>query len=267
MVLRGARLTMLVFAASTLAPAQRVISAKSGLIYFVQGRAAIESNGEGGVEGSGPLTTGDVLRQLRTGETLFTERGRAEVLLNPGTVLRLGDRSRLRMDDVRITDACVSILSGSAVVTVSSLPKPDRVELNLGGSVVILSHVGVYRFDANGSQARLRVYNGQAEVHRGTASAAVIVKHGRAVDLDDLQIARFDTKEIDSLQRWAELRSRTPGPRGLRPVPPRFGQRPGVAQPQQPGGFQMSDISPGVDFSGSPVLSNQNASTSSGPGH
>lgn len=258
MVLRGARLTMLVLAAATLASAQRVISAKSGLIYFVQGRAS--------VEGIGPLTSGDALRQLRAGETLFTERGRAEVLLNPGTVLRLGDRSRLRMDDVRITDACVSILSGSAVVTISSLPKPDRVELNLGGSVVILSHAGVYRFDANGSQARLRVYIGRAEVHRGTALATVIVKHGRAVDLDDLQIARFDTKQTDSLERWAEARSRTPGPRGLRPVPPRFGRGPSVAQPQQPGGFQTSEISPSVDFSGSPVLTNQNASTSGGPG-
>jgi hypothetical protein len=259
MVLRGARLTMLVLAATTLAPAQRVISAKSGLIYFVQGRAAIESHGEGG----GPLTAGDVLRQLRAGETLFTERGRAEVLLNPGTVLRLGDRSRLRMDDLRITDACASLLSGSAVVTVNYLPKPDRVELNLGGSVVILSHVGVYRFDANGSRARLRVYNGRAEVHRGTASPAVLVKHGRAVDLDDLQIARFDTKQTDSLQRWAELRSRTPGPRGLRPVPPRFGRGTGVPQPQQPGGFQMSESSPILS---NPAMPNPTQSNPANPG-
>jgi ferric-dicitrate binding protein FerR (iron transport regulator) len=258
MVLRGARLTMLVLAATTLAPAQRVISAKSGLVYFVQGRAF--------VEGGGPLTSGNVLRQLRAGETLFTERGRAEVLLNPGTVLRLGDRSRLRMDDVRITDACVSILSGSAVVTVNYLPKPDRVELNLGGSVVILSRAGVYRFDTNGSQTRLRVYNGRAEVHRGTASAALIVKHGRAVDLEDLQIARFDTKQTDSLERWAELRSRTPGPGGLRPVPPRIGRSAGAPQSQQPGGFQTSEISPGVDFSGSPVYSNQNGPGPNGPG-
>jgi hypothetical protein len=241
MVRPGARLTMLVLATASLAPSQKIVSAKSGLVYFVQGRAWVDN---------GQLHSGEIVRQLRDGETLYTERGRAEVLLNPGTVLRLGDMSRLRMDDVRLTDSCVSILAGSVVVTVKVLPKPDRVALRIGGGVVVLTHPGVYRFDSGKydvNQARLRVYDGRAEAHRGSAAAdvavgTVMVKHGKSVVLDGLQVAKFDIKDTDALQRWAEARARTPQRRGLQPIPPRLGTA-ASAQPQKPGGFQ-GDSSP-----------------------
>ncbi len=240
---------MVVLATAALAPAQRVISAKSGLVYFVQGRAWVDN---------GQLRSGEITRQLRDGETLYTERGRAEVLLNPGAVLRLGEVSRLRMDDVRITDSCVSLLSGSAVVTVKILPKGDRVELHIGGGVVFLRHPGVYRFDSGKydvNQARIRVYSGRAEVHRGTAAAKLLVGAGRSVMLDDLQLASFDTKETDALQVWAETRSRTPAPRGLRPIPPRMDSRVGVPRPQTQGALEASQRSLSADSSGGPILS------------
>ena len=90
------------------------------------------------------------------------ERSGAEILLNPGTVLRLGDMSRLRMDDVKITDACVSLESGSAVVTVNYILKTDHVRVVAGDSVIVMKQAGVYRLDV--TQGRLRVFSGLAEV-------------------------------------------------------------------------------------------------------
>ena len=139
-----------------------------------------------------------------------------EVLLNPGIILRLGEMSRLHMDDVKLTDACVSLESGSAVVTVNYIVKTDRIRLIAGGSVIVMKQEGVYRLDAG----RLRVFNGKAEVRRD-GSATVIVKRGRAVDLDDgLSVAKFNLKDIDALERWANARSRRPIRRGLGPQPP-----------------------------------------------
>jgi hypothetical protein len=198
--------------------AQRVISAKSGLVFFVQGRVSVED---------GPLSSGEHFRQLKNGESLSTQRGRAEVLLNPGIVLRLGDMSRLHMDDVKLTDACVSLESGSAVVTVNYILKVDRIRLISGGSVILMKQPGVYRLDAG----RLRVFKGKAEVRRDDGSAAsVTVKRGQAVDLDDgLEIAKFNVKDTDALQRWASARSaRMPVPRGFGLRPPPLGlDRPG----------------------------------------
>jgi hypothetical protein len=134
-----ARLIVLMLAGAASVLGQRVISAKAGFVSFVQGRASVEG---------GSLKTGEAFRQLKNGESLSTERGRAEILLNPGTFLRLGDMSRLRMDDVKITDACVSLESGAAVVTVNNMPKTDHFRVVSGGSVIVIRQAGVYRLDA-----------------------------------------------------------------------------------------------------------------------
>jgi len=214
MVPPKARLIILVLAGAVVhagaAFAQRVISAKAGFVFFVQGRVSVEG---------GRLKTGESYRQLKDGESLSTERGRAEVLLNPGVVLRLGDMSRLRMDDVNLTDACVSLESGSAVVTVNDILKTDRFRLIAGGSVIVMKQAGVYRLDAG----RLRVFSGRAEVRRDGGPAKVIAKRGQAVDLGDgLNVAKFDLKDTDALQRWANARSFRLIPRGfgLRAEPP-----------------------------------------------
>jgi len=214
LVLGGA----VVFAGAALA--QRVISAKAGLVFFVQGRVAVEG---------GLLSAGEHFRQLKNGESLSTQRGRVEVLLNPGVVLRMGDMSRLHMDDVKLTDACVSLESGSAVVTVSYILKTDLVRLLAGGSVIVMKREGVYRLDV--AQGRLRVFSGRAEVRRDDGSAAKItVRRGQAVSLDDgLKITQFDVKDTDGLQRWASARSSrmlVPRGSGLRP-PPLGVDRPG----------------------------------------
>jgi hypothetical protein len=200
--------------------AQRVISAKSGFVLYVQGRVSVEGSS---------LKTGESYRQLNDGESLSIERGRAEVLLNPGTILRLGDMGRLHMDDVKLTDACVSLESGSAVITVNHILKTDRIRLLAGGNVILMKQEGVYRLDMgrlDAAQGRLRVFSGLAEVGRDGSPAMVAVKRGQAVSLDDgLTIARFDPKETDSLQRWANARSRALAPRtfGPRLQPPRVG--------------------------------------------
>src|SRR5271170_4978931 len=206
MVPPNARLIVVVLASAAMALGQKVISAKAGFVFYVQGRVSAAS---------GVLSTGEHFLQLKDGESLSTERGRVEVLLNPGIVLRLGDMSRLRMDDVKLTDACVSLEAGSAVVTVNYILKTDRIRLVAGGSVIVMKQPGVYRLDV--AQGRLRVFSGHAEVRRegDPENAKVTVKRGQAVALDDgLKLAKFDVKETDMLQRWANARSRMPVRRG-----------------------------------------------------
>jgi hypothetical protein len=111
-----------------------VISAKAGLVYFVLGRVSIV--------GGEQLASGSQNRQLHNGEILFSEAGRAEVLLNAGTVLRIGEMTQLRMDNAELADTRVSIEAGSAVVTVSQIPKFARVAIHVGGVVVALKTLG-----------------------------------------------------------------------------------------------------------------------------
>ncbi len=118
MLRHGVRLAIFALAAGGVAIAQDVISAQAGLVYFVEGQVSIS----GGVR----LKAGAKLHQLKADETLFVERGRAEVLLNPGTVLRLGPMSRIRMDSTELTDTRISMEDGSAVITVNQAPAGSR---------------------------------------------------------------------------------------------------------------------------------------------
>ncbi len=73
----GAWLTILVLAAAGSMFAQRVVSAKAGLVNCVLRPVT--------VVGSGWLDVGSVDRQLKDGEVLSSDcGGRAEVMLNPG---------------------------------------------------------------------------------------------------------------------------------------------------------------------------------------
>lgn len=204
----GARLVVVVLAAASVGLAQDIISAKAGLVYFVQGRVSIV--------GSGRLASGAINRQLNEGETLIAEHGRAEVLLNPGTVLRVGDNTRIRMDGVQLTDTRVSVEAGSVVVTVEQPPKLDRVEIHAGGSIIEPKSSGIYRINAE--PACLRVYNGEADVFRDDDPWKTVAKRGQAVSLDDLQLTKFDADDADSLQVWAEKRGPAPLARPRTPI-------------------------------------------------
>ena len=197
----GIGFTLLTLIAAGAITAQPVISTKAGMVFYVEGHVL--------VDGGGPLAGGTVTHQLAQGDVLFTERGRAEILLNPATVLCLSDASRIRMDSAELTDARVSIGGGSAVVTIGRLAKFDRVEIGLGGAFVALTKSGEYRFDASppdGGPPALRVYSGRAEVSRSADASKIIAKQGQSVRLDVMELSRFDPGDADALEAWAQAR-------------------------------------------------------------
>jgi hypothetical protein len=110
---------------------------------------------------------------------------------------------------------------------VNDILKNDRIRLIAAGSEIVLKKPGVYRFDlSDPTQARMRVFNGQAEVRRAGSFEMVSAKRGQAVTLDDgLEVRKFNLKDMDALQVWAAARTRIllPRPFGLRPQPPRIG--------------------------------------------
>jgi hypothetical protein len=85
-----------------------VISARSGLIHYVEGQVYV---GDQLVE-----TKFGVFPEVKENQQLKTEEGRAEVLLTPGVFLRLGENSSFRMITNRLIDTRLEFLSGRAIV-------------------------------------------------------------------------------------------------------------------------------------------------------
>ncbi len=170
-------------ATSIVVSAQSVISAKSGLIHYVEGRAYLNDQLIESKFGEFP--------DLKENQQLRTEEGRAEVLLTPGVFLRLGENSAIRMVTNRLIDTRLELLSGSALVEADELLKDNGVTIVYKDYAIQIQKKGVYRFDSD--PAQLRVYDGMALADLNGKTQEV--KEGRLLSMDSgLQLASFDKK-------------------------------------------------------------------------
>jgi hypothetical protein len=188
-------LVSLIAIASASAWGQSVISAHSGVIHLAEGQVTVDGNDVRQKFGE----FGDV----KTGQTLATQDGRAEVLLTPGVFLRVNENSSFKMTSNKLDDTRIEILSGTAMVQVSELLEGNAITLTSHDVSIALEKKGLYRVDAN--QNRLRVYEGEARVTSATKNTTA--KKGHEVQLDTELVAKsFDTKDTDAFYRWNERR-------------------------------------------------------------
>ena len=190
-------LGVLVLAAGSIAALAQsaVISARSGLIHYVEGQVYV---GDQLVE-----TKFGVFPEVKENQQLRTEEGRAEVLLTPGVFLRLGENSSFRMITNRLVDTRLEFVSGATVVEAEDIGKDNSVTVAYRDATVHPIKKGVYRFDS--AAGELRVYDGLAEVTAGDRTVAV--KEGQSIALDTLAVHRFDKTVTDALNRWSERRA------------------------------------------------------------
>jgi hypothetical protein len=186
--------------------AQKVVSARAGLISYVQGPAF--------VDGERVFLKTARFQQMSNGETLSTGiRGRAELLLAPGVTLRIPDNSAVRMEDTSLADTRISLQRGDALIEIVQLPEGNKIQVELAETTTELARPGLYRLGIaqnasqnSTAQNTLRVYGGEALVRCGDKTADA--KRGMAVDLDSsLTVRKFDRKLTDSLHAWAARRS------------------------------------------------------------
>src|SRR5579864_6539626 len=88
--------------------AQQAISARSGMIHYVEGKAFAGDQQIDEKLGTFP--------QVKENQVFRTTEGRAEVLLTPGVFLRLGENSSFRMITNRLVDTRVEFLTGSMIL-------------------------------------------------------------------------------------------------------------------------------------------------------
>lgn len=184
-------------AMSAMASAQSVISAKSGLIHYVEGQVTLDGK---------PIEVKySQFPEVRENQVLKTEDGRAEVLLNPGVFLRLAENSSFRMVSNRLSDTRVEALSGSMMIEHGEMAKDNAVSLLYKDKSITFLKSGLYRLDAD--QDTFRVYQGEAKVTGPGQS--VVAKQAREVQLGApaLTAMKFDNKDGDEFYRWASRRA------------------------------------------------------------
>ena len=176
--------------------AQEVISARSGMIHYIEGSVYVGNHQVESKFGSFPEVGDNAV--LRT-----TAEGRAEVLLTPGVFLRVGEQSSFRMIDNRLTDTRLEFLSGSVVMEADDLPKDNAVTVVYQGYTLCPVKKGLYRLDS--APPTLHVFDGEMTVaHDGQT---VQVKEGRMLAFESpMAVAKFDKNGFDALDRWSRQR-------------------------------------------------------------
>ena len=180
---------------SVCAVAQSVISARSGLIHYSEGRVLLDDKLVESQFGTFP--------EVKENKILRTEQGRAEVLLNPGVFLRIGENSSFRMITNRLVDTRLEVLSGSAIVEADELVKDNAVTVVYKDATVRVVKKGLYRIDSNPEE--LRVFDGEALVE--AAGRNIQVKEGKVLALNgEYAMDKFDKSTGDALNRWSQRR-------------------------------------------------------------
>ncbi len=178
-----------------------VISAEAGGVNFVDGRVAVTRK----VGRSGLLLKGD---SVKVGDRVSTEtESKAEILLNPGSYIRLGGNSSFEFASTSLEDLQIKLNRGSAmfeVITTNDFTfavKTPKATFNIVKS-------GVYRVDVlEDGTGKIEVWKGKAQI--GDDEDAEIKKGKTAtVGGDDVALAKFDRDERDSLEEWSRNRAK-----------------------------------------------------------
>ncbi len=175
-----------------------VISAKAGAVNYVEGKVSVARQ-----EGkSGYLLKGD---ELEIGDVVSTGAdGRAEILLNPGSFVRLAENSVFEFASTALEDLQLNLKGGSAMLEVIT-DNEFTFAVNTPKAKLFIVKSGVYRVDV------LSDGTGKIEVWKGGANAnGTEIKSGRQATVSGNQTAvvKFDRDDKDALEVWSKSRAK-----------------------------------------------------------
>lgn len=207
--------------ASIAANAQHLISTKAGFVNRVEGKVFIlRADNVDGSKGRASLGT-----QMRDGDRIFTEAGSfAEVLLSPGSYLRVNENSEVRADSTSLTQIRFEVVKGAAIAEVatateqvSTINKNSPLEIVTPHGTVSIAKDGLYRFDLVETNTLVQVRQGELYIgdrDQFLANKAMKVKRGNAVKLTGSPVGKDDVAKVnkdvsDGFDVWSFNRANT----------------------------------------------------------
>ena len=177
-----------------------VVSAKAGVVNLAEGDARVIRARPFAMPET--LISGD---ELQSGDTVKTGKdGRAEILLNPGCYLRLGEQSEFVFLFDSFTSDKLKLLRGSAVLEASAIDSSITVETPKASFEI--ARDGLYRFNV-GADGRAEVAVRKGRVLVGVTT----IKEGKraVVEGGTAAIARLNKRDMDALDEWSKDRAKS----------------------------------------------------------
>ncbi|MCI0661361.1 MAG: FecR domain-containing protein [Acidobacteria bacterium] len=193
--------------------AQHMISTRAGMVNRTQGKVLIVRKEATDESENGQASNGT---QLRDGDKLGTEsRSYAEVLLNPGSYLRLNELSEICTLNTSLTEIRVELIKGSAIIEVGEVDKKSPIEIVTPDGSIFIKKDGLHRVDVKDGKSIIAVRQGEAFL--GTreevlANRAFKVKSGKVTQLGSSSapiLAKINKDLIDDFDTWSFNRAQT----------------------------------------------------------
>ncbi len=178
-----------------------LISAKAGGVNYIEGNVVIAAKNKK----SGYLLKGDT---VEIGDKVSTRAdGKAEILLNPGSYVRLAENSSFEFLTTSLDNLRLKLTRGAAIFEVIAdddfqvAVKTPKAEFSIVSS-------GVYRVNVlEDGSGKIAVWKGKARVGNFDETE---VKAGREATVKGSQvtIAKFDKDNKDALDDWSKTRAK-----------------------------------------------------------
>src|SRR5215208_1669364 len=184
-----------------------VISAKAGGINAITGEASVHSRGPGDWQQLSITDDLDAGDRVRTAND-----GRVEILLNPGSYLRLGGDPVVELSNNSLENLEVRLLRGTAIVEATGA---DDLDLNINISTphtrLAIVRQGLYRLNVVPEDAtELIVRKGRVIL----SDSHTKVKGGNkvifsATNVSVAKLTKEEKKNKDSVETWSKDRAQT----------------------------------------------------------
>ncbi len=184
------------------------ISARAGGVNFVVGDVRVRRG-----EATQTLSAND---EIASGDMLRTGAGgQLEMLLNPGSYLRLAENSEIELTDSSLDNLRLRIVSGTVIVEATGTGGNERplIETATPQTSVAIIRDGLYRI----SVLPATTHTTEVFVRRGRAlviqnAQPVLVRGGkRAIIIGDslIDVASFNRRNKDAFDLWSRERGET----------------------------------------------------------
>jgi hypothetical protein len=162
---------------------------KAGFVNAVEGEANVRLHQQ--TETDKPVQTGP--------------GGRVELLLGPGSFLRLGENSAVVIESNKLTDITMRVLSGTALLESVVIDSRLRTHVKVGPTKVLIGAGGLYRFTAEAAA----VLDGALQIELEGKGLEYRIGKGRQIlgGSDAYQESDIPFNEPDELDRWSARRS------------------------------------------------------------
>ena len=186
------------------------IGAQAGLVNYVAGNPVYYAADQPVGRSLSPRMMLHPMSLIETGQN-----DRVEILLNPGSFLRIAENSVLRLTETKFENMQFALEKGTLILESAAFEKKlHAMRIVTPAGDVTIEKAGLYRFESDPDQGKVSVSirRGKAQWLREGQPVAAL-KSGKRFELPvetthgNIQVAKIGKEQMDSLDQWSMRRA------------------------------------------------------------